>query len=514
MARQEVWHSKFMYSEGKQMICSNCNREIEDGSRFCEFCGAPQQGGQPSGQPMNEQAPQQGGQPSGQPVNGQASQQGGQPSGQPVNGQAQQAGQPMGGQIPPVNGQPPMPPKPPRQPMSSATKKMIAAVAAVGVVIGIILVVVLNRKTTINLQDYVKVKFDGYDTVGTASIEFDDDAFYEDVKKSRKVKKEMEKAGALDIEDSEDWEELAEAMQSAMSAYSFASGLDWKLDKDEKLSNGDKVTVTFAFDNEKAAESGIKFLGEKAEFTVKGLKKVKEVDPMADITVEFSGTSPECSAEVVNNSTEEVLQDVYYQLSKSYDIAKGEKVTVSVDYDEDMEEYYLAQYGCKLTNTSKEFTCDKVDEYVSKIQDIDADAMAKIQKQASDVINAYFADAKDSFVAGKINFEGCYFLAAKDLSTWGSKNILYVVYSSEVKGKKKGSFKKTKVFLPVKFTDVLKYADGTVYVDLNVNSIEGYTDLYCGFNTLRGFTKKEIMLNDLVASEASEYTYEASDNLK
>ena len=502
------------------MICSNCNKEIEDGSRFCEFCGTPQQGGQPSGQPMNGQAPQ-GGQPSGQSIDGQQAQPTGQSYGQPMNGQVPQGGQPtgqsygqsMGGQMSP--GQSPMAQRPPRQPMSTATKMIIAAAAAAVVIIGIILVVVLNRKTTINLQDYVTVKFDGYDTVGTALVKFDYDAFYEDAKKSRKVKKQIEKAGELDkIESSDDWEALAKAMQSAMSVYNFATGLDWKLDKDDNLSNGDKVNVIFTFDNEKAAESGIKFVGEKAEFTVSGLQEVKEIDPMADVTVEFSGTSPDCSAKVVNNSTEEVLKDVYYKLSKSYDIAKGEKVTVSVDYDADMEEYYLGQYGCKFSSTSKEFTCDKVDEYVSKIDDIDADTMAKIQKQATDVINGYFAGKKNSFAPGKINFEGCYFLTAKDFSTWSYKNMLYVIYSSEVKGKKKGSFKKTKVFLPVRFTNVLKYADGTLYVDLNVNSIEGYTDLYCNFDTLRGFTKKEIMLNDLVASEKANYTYEASGSLK
>lgn len=514
------------------MICSKCNKEIEDGSRFCEFCGAPQhvepstdqsvnaqtppQGGQPYGQPMNNDQGPQGGQPYGQPMNNGQGPQGGQPYGQSMNGQGPQGGQPYGqsmnGQIPPVNGQGPMAP---RQPMSRGAKIMIAAAAAAVVIIGVVLIVVLNWKTTINLQDYVKVKFDGYDTMGTASIEFDDDKFYEDVKKSRKVKKQMGNAGALDdIKDTDDWEALADALQNAMSVYSFASGLDWKLDKDEKLSNGDKVNVIFTFDNEKAAESGIKFQGEKAEFTVSGLKEVKEIDPMADITVEFSGTSPDCSAKVVNNSTEAALKDVYYNLSKTYDIAKGEKITVSIDYDEDMKAYYLGQYGCKFTTTSKEFTCDKVDEYVAKLEDIDEGTMGKLQKQATDVINAFFADKKDSFVPGKINFEGCYFLVAKDLSTWGYKNVLYVVYSSEVKGKKKGSFKKTKVFLPVKFTDVLKYADGTLYVDLNADRIEGYTDLYCNFDTLRGFTKKDMMLNDLVSSEMSNYTYEANGSLK
>ena len=55
-------------------------------------------------------------------------------------------------------------------------------------------------------------------------------------------------------------------------------------------------------------------------------------------------------------------------------------------------------------------------------------------------------------------------------------HIIRCIYSAKVKSKSK-SFKTSVVYLPVKFTSVIKYADGTLYVDTDSDSIEGESGL-------------------------------------
>ena len=70
-----------------------------------------------------------------------------------------------------------------------------------------------------------------------------------------------------------------------------------ELSKYSELSNGDKITVTYKYDNEKAKKVGIKFKGKKEKITVKGLKKVKTVDIFKDLELKFEGTAPDLSTE-------------------------------------------------------------------------------------------------------------------------------------------------------------------------------------------------------------------------
>ncbi|MDD5940638.1 MAG: zinc-ribbon domain-containing protein, partial [Lachnospiraceae bacterium] len=63
---------------------------------------------------------------------------------------------------------------------SPSGKSLIAMI--VGIVAAVVLILVLgtalaNRKTTISLNKYMAISFDGYDTMGKAKCEFDADKF-------------------------------------------------------------------------------------------------------------------------------------------------------------------------------------------------------------------------------------------------------------------------------------------------------------------------------------------------
>lgn len=349
------------------------------------------------------------------------------------------------------------------------------------------------------------------DTTHTAqlSAEFDYDKYLDDLMKASSP---FKKAYNSDMTCKNLYD--SDITWSSIADYYDAVDIDYDLDKTSGLSNGDTVTVNFEYDNDAAAQYKIEYVCESKEYTVEGLKETKKIDPFEGVTVEFSGTSPNVSAKVVNNSKDEVYENIYYDLSKSYDIKIGDTITVTVSND---PENFVEAYGCVFTSTTKDFKCTAVDQYVSKTADIKEDTLNAMKKQTEDVINAYFAGENKYIGVSDLKFEGTYFLYAKDENgwNWDGNNQIYIIYSGKVKSvEDKKAFDETTVYFPVRFKDIMQYADGTQNVDLNNTSISGETNLEYHYRNVDGYTNKGDMYKELVESQKADYTEEITDGLK
>lgn len=477
------------------MICPNCNKEIKDDSKFCIFCGTNVQAAQPKTEEnSNRQAQftqpvqnQQNTEPQQNNTVPQANNAVPQPNFQAQNYTQQN-----------MNYAPAMQPKKPKN------KKMLIGIiggaCALVAIIVVAAVLVVNHKTKINLNDYINIKYDGYDTYGRASIDFDSDKYFEDLQKASSSFKRVY---------------MSEGANNLLSYYyDMINSLDYSLDKNSELSNGDTVTVSFEFDNEAAAKFKIEYVGEPTEYTVEGLKEVKKIDPFDGIRVDFTGTSPNLSAEVVKTKTDDVYSNIYFDLSKSYGIKVGDTVTVTVSNN---PEYFVEDYGYAFTATSKDYTCSDVDKYIDKAADISDDTMSAMKKQTEDVINAYFAGENKYIGVSDLKFEGTYFLYTKDENgwNWDGNNQIYIIYSGKVKSvEDKKAFDETTVYFPVRFKDIMQYADGTQNVDLNNTSISGETNLEYHYRNVDGYTNKGDMYKELVESQKADYTEEITDGLK
>lgn len=371
---------------------------------------------------------------------------------------------------------------------------LIGIIAAIVVLI-IILAAYQQSKKTINLEDYVKIEFSGYNTKGTARIDFDEEQFTKDVM-----------AVAKNVNQEDSWKSLVDY-------YLLKESCSMDLDKSTELSNGDKVTLTFTYNNSNLKAYGIKFKGDKVTEKVKGLDDLKTVDPFEDIDVEFSGVDGEVTAEVVNNSKDDYLKHVSYSLDKNTNIKIGDKVTVKVDVSEETAE----NNGFKFKETQKTFTCENADKYVETLSQIDEKSLEEFQKQSIDIINSELGTDTD-FVMGELNFEGMYLLNSKDPEgSWSAPNALYVVYSTTITNAEGvESFSPQTVYLPVSYDTVLVTEDGSITSDLQdgtliskYNSIEG-TWLAC----YNGYFSGTEMYNDIIKSNLAEYTYEVSEDLQ
>ena len=156
------------------MFCTKCGKELPDGSLFCTGCGnkmvaAPAQPVQEVQPAVPVQQPMQAGYVPQQPV---------QPGYTP-NMQPYQAAQP-------TTGMQPMPGAQPVQPAQPKAKKKVPVGLIIGLSAGgaaVILLAVaaiwffLLRPVKIDLNQFVEVKSEGYDTIGKADVVFDRGAF-------------------------------------------------------------------------------------------------------------------------------------------------------------------------------------------------------------------------------------------------------------------------------------------------------------------------------------------------
>jgi hypothetical protein len=394
---------------------------------------------------------------------------------------------------------------PPGKIRKPLNKRIIAVAAAVACVLVLVIVLAATHKKKINLQDYTTVTFSGYDKYGEAVLDFDYSKLLADF---------SDAAGVDNVDDIQSLTDLVDKDNASdyVQIASLFDKLSYELDKTSDLQNGDTVTVKYTFDNDVAKKFGVKFKGEDMKFKVEGLDEIREVDPFENVSVEFSGTSPNASVTCQNNSKEDGISSLYFQAEPSSGIAIGDKITVSVQYD---EQSFIKNYGCVLTETSKEYTCEDVDAYVTQASDIDSDVLEQMKEQTKDAVKAYFAEHNQEIGMSNLSYAGYYFLSIKNADGWNDYNRIYIVYSAKVKSKDK-SFKPTTVYLPVKFTNLIKYAKGNEYVDLNSTSIEGSdTGLSFGWwNTVPGYKSVTKLKNDLVTAQNGSYEDEAGDGMK
>ena len=457
-----------------------------------QFQSQPQQG-------QFQSQPQQG-QFQGQPQQGQfqGRPQQGQFQGQPQQGQFQ--GRPQQGQF---QGQPQQA-RPPKKPfkMTKQLWALLIAVIAVVVVAIVALVVVKNQKKKVNINDYISVEYNGYETAGTAYVDFDETGFSEAV-----IKAQGKKLKNVKSLDDLDWSDLTDLMGS--SNWDLIDSITFDVKPDSDLSNGDVVTVTASWNEDYEKKAGVKILSKEQKFTVEGLEEVKEVDPFEDIEVTFSGTPPYVYPNWTNNSDDDYLRYLWFNFEDYDSLDVGDTVTLTVD---ESEENALAN-GYKFTQTSKEYIVSGVDSYVTSAADISADNLDSMKNEATDVLDAYFANNNSYIGNSGFSYEGSYYLVAKNSDTWGDTNVLYLVFSTTVTSAE-NAFEPTVVYFPVKYTNIMALSDGSQSFN-TYGDIEGYTDLEYddGWYNVEGYTDVAQMFNDLVVTQKVDYTYEVTDNL-
>ncbi len=328
-----------------------------------------------------------------------------------------------------------------------------------------------------------------------------------------------------------DWlEEVVDQVEEHLSLREESEifdAVEFSYEPSEGLSNGDTVTVTVDVDEDVFDEYKLKLESETATFPVEDLEEIQEFDPFENVTVTFSGYAPNGMAKVETTSDETGLS-LDYDLDVDSGLSNGDTVTVTLlSYytEEELEEYWLSFFFID-TATEQTYTVEGLTSYAASLDEITEDMLTKMDSQARDVISSNISsgmDTENGEIFNGADLLGYYFLTTKDgYESNYVQNEIYLIYqiNADWTGYTDGDAGTFSYFYYVKFENALILDDGTCSVDLSEydypswHSVEvssfvndyGYT---CSVNA-DGYTSKESMFSECVASKLDEYTYEST----
>lgn len=276
-----------------------------------------------------------------------------------------------------------------------------------GIAVLVVLIVVFiyfrTRKTTIELDGYLTISFEGYDTRGTAKAVFDTDSFVTDYKDSLRYKggQANTRAGS--------YENAAAAL--------LGECVSGSLDKSDHLSNGDTVTWVWEIDEEKAEQDfNVKFQYSNKEQEVEGLPEAETFDPFDNIDVVFDGTVPFGTVTIQQRSSTGMYAGISYRSDKSDGLSNWETVTVYAEASDggNLGDELLDGYGKLPSVTEKTYTVSGLIQYIEKISEIPENSMDAMKAQTM----AHFRTAtatlfKADLPLSAVSYMGSYLLTRK-----------------------------------------------------------------------------------------------------
>ena len=375
--------------------------------------------------------------------------------------------------------------------LKKISKKTWGIIGACVALVLVLLIVIALHKPTVNLNDYLKVTYGGYDGGGVAYTEIDWNSMKEDFENKISYKRGMAQTGGMTPIDI-----IMEYTNASIEG------------NNEKLSNGDKVSYTWKVDKDaiaKLIKCKIKYSDGSKK--VSGLKEMELFDPFENLKVTFSGVEPNGEADIEYNG--DMLSEYDFSCDKTSGLKNGDKIKVSLTEDAG---YYVDQYNKAPSVLEKEYKVKNLGRYLSKIKEVDTDGMnsarAKAQKSISDMVDYWSEDV----TLDKVSYAGDYLQVAKDSDDY-TKNYYGVIYQINAHIQPDGGQRKDVVsYYSMKFENVIVGGDGKCEIDLDEYDVP-YDDFsvevtsgdlssgsysFDGYQTLEGLKKNYV---DEVADE-------------
>ena len=203
--------------------------------------------------------------------------------------------------------------------------------------------------TEVDLNQYVSLECEGYDSAGTATYTIDWEGLVDDNRKAFDLDEDASKKSV---------KRVVRKLEDEISG---------ELDETENLSNGDTVTFQWdKIDTDKLEERyPVKLSYSDVKLEVKGLDEPEDFNPFDYLTVSYEGEAPHGYVYLETDS--DIPYYVSFEADQSDNLSNGDKIKVTVAsyMDEDLEEECLAS-GLKLTETEKTYTVEGLESYVQK----------------------------------------------------------------------------------------------------------------------------------------------------
>lgn len=212
-------------------------------------------------------------------------------------------------------------------------KYVVAGFVALMVLLLCLSFLLPRKKNVILLTDYVHIdSVTGADGYGHLEYSFDSYSVYQ-------------KLAGMDVKNDKDPEALfsEENLLKAEKIMTVLEGVTVTADKNDNLSNGDKVTLTVSFDNPTKEKLDFELRAGSISYTVEGLAEGLPFDPFSKdiISVAFTGASGSGEAIIGLVSGDDMYKAVTYSFSNNYNLSNGDEVVLTAVFDQQ----YFATLG-------------------------------------------------------------------------------------------------------------------------------------------------------------------------
>ena len=421
--------------EDQMNYCRNCGAPLVPGNRFCTKCGAPVEEEKPQG---NNSRPQS--------------------DDQQYNG-------PQPQQTPPfLQESYATLERAPRKPANKGL--IIGMVVAVCVVLVLIFGIYFYRHSY-NLNDYIKVKYTGYQNYGTAEAGVNTD----------KISNKLEKMAGISDKDLEDYNSLSQLggdFKKALVIENFVDSIEpvVKSSSQGTLTNGDTVKIQIKYSKASAKKLGLHIFGDTKTVKVKGLEKGKVKNPFDAVTVSFSGALPYLTPEISvgdNSGYDEseftITSDDGQENGNGtvYLSETDQEFTVTFNRESDPNEGFI------YAPTEKKYKVGKADTYVKDPSEL----TTTDRKQLVGHAKKYLRD--DYSYEDGMKFLGCITEIANTADSFDDwAQMTYVIFSYDYEDWDDDTETR---YTYVSFPDVSHQSDGTLWYD----SGNGSANLYHPF---------------------------------
>lgn len=210
-------------------------------------------------------------------------------------------------------------------------KYVVAGFVALMVLLLCLSFLLPRKKNVILLTDYVHIdSVTGADGYGHLEYSFDSYSVYQ-------------KLSGMDVKSDKDSEALfsEENLLKAEKIMTVLEGVTVTADKNDNLSNGDKVTLTVSFDNPTKEKLDFELRGGEVSYTVEGLAEGLPFDPFSEdiISIAFTGASGSGEAIIGLVSGDDMYKAVTYSFSNNYNLSNGDEVVLTAVFD---QQYFAA----------------------------------------------------------------------------------------------------------------------------------------------------------------------------
>lgn len=167
----------------------------------------------------------------------------------------------------------------------------------------------------------------------------------------------------------------------------------FEADNNNKLTNGDKITVKADYSKSSAEYNHVVIKSDTKEYTVEGLTETTKIDPFENLEITYTGSSPYITAAVDSSKCSDLVNNqirFYLDTDGKRYLANGDTFKVKASYSS----YEADEEGFTVTQDEKEYTIADQPEMVTSVNDLD---LKNLHKEMADKLESVTATKTDSY---------------------------------------------------------------------------------------------------------------------